>query len=227
MVVLSLSRQASGKVTSILKVDHQRELVYYLSTEYSSIDRHIYSVSYTTLSKTPIVDDTVPAYWSASFSSQGSYYVLSYQGPDVPYQEVYTVNSTTMPLSTLTSNDDLYTNLTSYSLPNITYFTLAHPSGYSLNVMQRLPPNFNSSAKYPVLFTPYGGPGAQEVSRRFQSLDWNAYISSDPELQYITYTIDNRGTGFPRAAPSAPPSSTTSAASNPKTRSGQLNNSSP
>ena len=183
------------EVVSILKIDSRRELIYYLSTERHSIDRHIYSVSYTTLEKTPVVDDTIPAYWSASFSSRGSYYILSYQGPDIPYQEVYSINSST-PLSTLVSNEELYQNISSYSLPNITYFELEHPSGYTLNVMQRLPPNFNYSAQYPVLFTPYGGPGAQEVSRRYQSLDWNAYISSDPELQFITYTIDNRGTGY-------------------------------
>lgn len=62
--------------------------------------------------------------------------------------------------------------------------------------MQRLPPNFNESAKYPVLFTPYGGPGAQECSKRFATLTWRAYIASDPELEFITYTIDNRGTGY-------------------------------
>lgn len=183
------------EVTSILKIDSRRELIYYLSTERHSIDRHVYSVSYTTLKKTPVVDDTIPAYWSASFSNRASYYILSYRGPDVPFQEVYSINSST-PISTLTSNEELYTNISAYALPNITYFELEHPSGYSLNVMQRLPPNFNYSAQYPVLFTPYGGPGAQEVSHRFQPLDWNAYISSDPELEYITYTVDNRGTGY-------------------------------
>lgn len=62
--------------------------------------------------------------------------------------------------------------------------------------MQRLPVNFDATKSYPVLFTPYGGPGAQEVSKRFQTLTWRAYIASDPELEYITYTIDNRGTGY-------------------------------
>lgn len=183
------------EVVSILKINSQRELIYYLSTERHSMDRHIYSVSYTTLEKTPMVDNTIPASWSASFSRRSNYYILSYQGPDVPYQEVYSVNSS-IPLSTLVSNEEFYQNISSYSLPNITYFELSHPSGYTLNVMQRLPPNFDSSARYPVLFTPYGGPGAQEVSRRFPALDWNSYISSDPELQYITYTVDNRGTGY-------------------------------
>ncbi|EON69005.1 dipeptidyl peptidase 4 [Coniosporium apollinis CBS 100218] len=183
------------EVTAILKVDSARSLIYYASTEHHSTERHVYSVSYATFTKKALVDDTVSAYWTASFSASASYYVLSYRGPDVPYQEVYSINSTT-PIRTLTSNAAVYARINSYNLPNITYFELTHPDGFTLNVMQRLPANFDASKKYPVLFTPYGGPGAQEVTKVFQALDWNAYIASDPELQYITYTVDNRGTGF-------------------------------
>lgn len=74
------------EVVSIVKVDTAKELIYYTSTEKHSTERHLYSVSYATLAKKPLVDDTVAAVWSASFSSAGGYYILSYQGPDVPYQ---------------------------------------------------------------------------------------------------------------------------------------------
>lgn len=183
------------EVTDILSIDSERELVYYRSTTFHSTSRHVYSVSYTTGEITPLVDDAEPAYYSASFSPAGGYYLLSYQGPNVPYQDLYSTNSTE-PLSTVTNNSALYDAIQEYNLPNITYFELEHPDGYTLNVMQRLPSNFNSSHQNPVLFTPYGGPGAQEVSQVFQTLDFNAYISSDPELNYITYTVDGRGTGY-------------------------------
>ncbi|KAI0376458.1 dipeptidyl peptidase IV N-terminal region-domain-containing protein [Hypomontagnella monticulosa] len=184
------------EVTSVLKIDTERELVYYASTQADSTERHVYSVSYSTLETKALVDDTVPAVWSASFSSGGEYYILSYSGPDVPYQELYSINDTTTPIRTITSNEALWNKLQEYNLPNITYFTLDHPDGYSLNVMESLPPNFDPAKKYPVLFTPYGGPGSQEVSKSFQSIGWAAYISSDPELEFIQYTVDNRGTGF-------------------------------
>lgn len=188
--------QGEWEVASVLKVDADRELVYYTSTQADSTERHVYSVSYSTLETKALVDDTVPAVWSASFSSSGGYYILSYAGPDVPYQELYAINDTTAPLRTITSNADLWNKLQDYNLPNITYFTLDHPDGYSLNVLERLPPNFDPAKKYPVLFTPYGGPGSQEVSKSFESIGWNAYISSDPELEFIQYTVDNRGTGY-------------------------------
>ena len=183
------------EVLSYVKIDTSRQLVFYLSTEHHSTERHLYSVSYKTGKKTALVDDSVPGYWSASFSSKGSYYILSYSGPDVPYQDLYSINSTT-PIRTITSNKNLWNELQGYKLPNITYFELENrDENFTLNVMQRLPANFDPAKKYPVLFTPYGGPGAQEVTKSFQSLNWNAYISSDPELEYVTYTVDNRGTG--------------------------------
>jgi len=183
------------EVTNILSVDTERELVYYRSTTFHSTSRHVYSVSYTTGEVTPLVNDEEPAYYSASFSPAGGYYLLSYQGPDVPYQDLYSTNSSE-PLSTITNNSMLYDALQEYNLPNISYFELEHPDGYSINVMQRLPPNFNASHQYPVLFIPYGGPGAQEVSQTFSALNFKAYIASDPELAFITYTVDGRGTGY-------------------------------
>ncbi|KAL4803382.1 putative dipeptidyl peptidase 4, partial [Aspergillus unguis] len=187
--------EGDWEVTQIVSIDQERQLIYYLSTQHHSTERHLYSVSYKTFEITPLVDDTVAAYWSASFSADAGYYILTYYGPDVPHQELYSVNQTT-PLRTLTSNAALIEKLEEYALPNISYFEITIPSGEKLNVMQRLPVNFSPDKKYPLLFTPYGGPGAQEVSKSWQSLDFNAYIASDPELEYVTWTVDNRGTGY-------------------------------
>ncbi|KAE8148999.1 putative dipeptidyl peptidase 4 [Aspergillus avenaceus] len=187
--------QGEWEVTSIVSVDKERQLVYYQSTQHHSTERHIYSVSYSSFEITPLVDDQVAAYWSASFSSKSGYFILSYLGPDVPYQELYAVDQA-KPLRTVTSNDAIIEKIKEYALPKISYFELSLPSGETLNVMQRLPVGFSPSKKYPILFTPYGGPGAQEVTKRWQSMGFKAYISSDPELEYVTWTVDNRGTGF-------------------------------
>jgi len=188
----------SGKweVVSILKIDVARGVVYYTSTQRHSTERHIYSVSWVTKKKTALVDDKVSAVWTASFSSGGKYYVLRYAGPNVPYQELYSIDNIKKPIRVVNNNERLWNLLQEYKLPNISYMELDHPSGYKLNAMLRLPVNFNPSKKYPVLLTPYGGPGAQQVSKSMQSLNWNAYIASDPELEYITFTVDNRGTGY-------------------------------
>lgn len=181
------------EVISVLKIDFKRGLVYFTSTEHHSAESHIYSVSFSG-EKKALVDDSITAFWTGSFSSGGSYYVLRYAGPDVPYQELYTINSTE-PIRTIVNNTALYQRLQEYALPNITYLDLEHPSGYTLDAMLRLPPNFDSSKKYPLLLIPYGGPNAKEVHKDFSSFNWKAYIASDPELEYITLTVDGRGTG--------------------------------
>ena len=185
------------EVRSILSIDTSREYVYYTSTKGHSTESHVYQTSYASLETEALVDDSVPAYWSASFSSAGGYYLLSYYGPDVPYQELYAVNDTA-PLRTVISNSALIKQIAAYNLPNITYMEIGPVPGtdYMLNAMIQYPPNFDPTKKYPVILTPYGGPGAQEVSKTFKSPSWNQYISSDPELEYITYTVDNRGTGY-------------------------------
>jgi hypothetical protein len=66
------------EVLSILKVDAKRGLVYYTSTEHHSTESHVYSVNFETGEKKALVDDSVSAFWTASFSSGGSYYVLRY-----------------------------------------------------------------------------------------------------------------------------------------------------
>lgn len=181
------------EVLTIPKVDYKRGLVYYTSTEHHSAESHIYSVSFSG-NKKALVDDSVTAFWTGSFSSGGSYYVLRYAGPDVPYQELYSVNSTE-PIRTIVNNTVLYNRLQEYALPNITYLDMEHPSGYTLDAMLRLPPNFDPSKKYPLLLIPYGGPNAKEVHKDFIALNWKAYVASDPELEYITLTVDGRGTG--------------------------------
>ncbi|KAK2839268.1 diacylglycerol pyrophosphate phosphatase [Arthroderma sp. PD_2] len=184
------------EVTAILKVDTKSKLIYFSSTKFHSTTRHVYSVSYDTKVMTPLVNDKEAAYYSASFSAKGGYYILSYQGPNVPYQELYSAKDKKKPIKTITSNNELIEKLKDYKLPKVTFFEIKLPSGESLNVKQRLPPNFHPFKKYPVLFTPYGGPGAQEVSQSWNALDFKSYITSDPELEYVTWTVDNRGTGF-------------------------------
>ncbi len=187
--------EGEWEVREILKVDQERKLVYYTSTEGHSTESHLYSVSYLTQEKEAIVDDSEEAYWTATFSSEGGYYILTYLGPGIPFQELYSVNST-QPIRTMADNAALRDQLEEYNLPEVSYKELEHPEGFTLNVMERLPANFDPSKKYPAIFNPYGGPSSQMVSKSWQRLGWTSYIASDPELEYIVYVVDNRGTGY-------------------------------
>ncbi|KAK1226901.1 Dipeptidyl peptidase 4 [Marasmius sp. AFHP31] len=176
--------EGEWEVSAILKVDTARGLVYYQSTEHDSTERH-------------------PGYWSASFSSDGGFYLLTYSGPEIPHQELYSIGNSTnssafVPelVSTVEDNAALREKLAGYTLFKISWTTFNESTpGYSLNFIERLPVSFDPSKKYPV-FDIYGGPGAQEVSKTYKRVGWEAYVGSDPELEYIHVTLDGRGTGF-------------------------------
>jgi dipeptidyl-peptidase-4 len=185
------------EVISIVKVDVSRNVVYYLSTERDSTERHLYSVGLDGKGKKALVDTNKDGYWAASFSDGGAYYILSYRGPDLPHQELYSVNNTNVAIKTMTDNAALKTKLAEFNLPTVSWSTLKHPDGYELNVVEYLPPNFDPKKKYQVLFDIYGGPGSQETGKTFRrNVGWSSYVTSDPELEYIILSVDNRGTGF-------------------------------
>ena len=72
------------EVTSISRVDAQRGVVYYISTERDSTERHLFSVGLDGKNKKALVDTTADGYWSASFSSGGGYYLLTVRSPPQP-----------------------------------------------------------------------------------------------------------------------------------------------
>lgn len=65
--------------------------------------------------------------------------------------------------------------------------------GFTLQLVERRPPHFNPSKKYPVVFQLYNGPTSQRVDRKF-TIDFQSYIASN--LGYIVVTLDARGTGY-------------------------------
>ncbi|KAG0639686.1 dipeptidyl peptidase IV N-terminal region-domain-containing protein [Tuber brumale] len=178
-------------VTRVCFIDTKRRIVYYQSTERDSTERHIFSVSLDGEARKPLVDITKDGYYSASFSSGGGYYILGYNGPNLPWQELRSISSGT-PIRVINDNASLKNKLSEYALPKISWSTLKHPDGYELNFVERLPPKFRKGEKYPVLFDIYGGPGSQYTAKTFrQTVDFSTYLGSDPELGYIVVSVDN------------------------------------
>ncbi|KAL6720719.1 hypothetical protein ACLMJK_002644 [Lecanora helva] len=182
-------------VDSPSAVDLVANLVYFVATKEGSTQRHAYTVN--------LVDGTAlqhytqhrdVSYYDVSFSTSVGFSMVSYQGPDIPWQEVR---------STPTwgghyyshrweSNTGLAQMAASHELPIEIYSTI-NIEGIDLNIVERRPPHFDENKKYPVLFQLYGGPGSQQVNRKF-GVDFQTYVASN--LGYIVVTLDNRGTGF-------------------------------
>ncbi|KAK3941091.1 dipeptidyl aminopeptidase-like protein [Diplogelasinospora grovesii] len=174
-------------------VDLDRNIVYFVATKESSIQRHVYKVQLTGKDMAPVTDTTVEGYYGISFSTGAGYALLSYQGPSIPWQKVISTPSNPDKYERVVErNSDLAENARKHELPIKIYGTI-DVDGAALNYVERRPPHFDPKKQYPVLFQQYSGPGSQSVDKRF-SVDYSSYVAAG--LGYICITVDGRGTGF-------------------------------
>ncbi|CAG7962261.1 unnamed protein product [Penicillium salamii] len=190
-VMLTKGNWEVVKAPSAVNLD--KGLVYFVATKEAPTQRHVYSVKLDGSDLRPLTDTTAPGYFEVSFSDRAGYGLLSYKGPHVPWQAIINTHGDDIDFETvIEENSKLTKMMNEFSLPEEVY-TNVTIDGYTLQVVERRPPNFNPAKKYPVLFFLYGGPGSQTVDRKFQ-IDFQSYIASS--LGYIVVTVDGRGTGF-------------------------------
>ncbi|KAG6116611.1 hypothetical protein E4U13_001762 [Claviceps humidiphila] len=176
-------------------IDLTNNLVYFVGTKESSIQRHVYSVKLDGSQLTPLTDTSSEAYYGVSFSSNAGFALLSYKGPKIPYQQVISTPSTNHASYNRTIEDNavLADRAKKHELPILQYGTLQLDHNVSVNYLERRPRHFDPKKKYPILFQQYSGPKSQSVTKKF-TVDFQAYVAS--ALGYLVVTIDPRGTGF-------------------------------
>jgi dipeptidyl aminopeptidase len=180
-------------VDSPYAVDLDKNVVYFVATKESSIQRHVYQVTLTGEGLVPVSDTATEGYYTVSFSTGAGYALLTYQGPRIPWQKVISTPSNPHKYEhTVEENQDLAENAKKYELPIKIYGTI-NVDGVDLNYVERRPPHFDESRKYPVLFQQYSGPGSQTVSKKFL-VDFQSFVAAG--LGYICVTVDGRGTGY-------------------------------
>ncbi|KAJ5425743.1 hypothetical protein N7465_000813 [Penicillium sp. CMV-2018d] len=174
-------------------VDLKKGLVYFIATKEAPTQRHVYSVKLDGSDLRPLTDVSAPGFFDVSFSHGAGYGLLSYKGPAVPWQAVINTQGDEIDfLNLIEENVELAKMVEDFALPTEVY-TNVTIDGYTLQVLERRPPNFDPAKKYPVLFFLYAGPGSQTVDRKF-TIDFQTYVASS--LGYIVVTVDGRGTGF-------------------------------
>ena len=175
-------------------VDLKGNLVYFVATKESSVQRHVYTVNLDGTSLQHYSEHRSEGYYDVSFSTGAGFALLSYQGPDIPWQEIRSTPSLKGHHydNRFETNAALAKLAAAHELPIEVYQTI-NIGGVDLNLVERRPPHFDENKKYPVLFQLYGGPGSQQVDKRF-TVDFQSYVASN--LGYVVVTLDGRGTGF-------------------------------
>ncbi|HMM02750.1 MULTISPECIES: S9 family peptidase [unclassified Dysgonomonas] len=185
-----LKQITSGKwdVTSILGFDEKSENLFYVSTEASPIEKHIYKLNLKTgkreqLSKEEGVHDGM-------LSASGKYICDRYTSQNNPGKVTITETKSNKSYVYYSAKDP-YRNV---QLPEITLGKLkANDNATDLYYRLVKPLNFDPDKKYPVIVYVYGGPHSQMVDNSWmgQVRGWDIYMA---EKGYVVFTMDNRGT---------------------------------
>ena len=175
-------------------IDLVSNTVYFVATKESSIQRHVYTVNLDGTGIQHISNTDKEGYYDVSFSTGCGFALLSYNGPDIPWQEVRSTPTYKGHLwqYQIETNEHLAQLAAEHELP-IEIYSMINIDDVELNIVERRPPHFDETKQYPVLFQLYGGPGSQLVNKKFE-VDFQSSVASN--LGYIVVTLDGRGTGF-------------------------------
>lgn len=183
--------QGEWEVTQFLGVDERRHMVYFMSTEVSSMGRHMYTVRVDGKRKRQL---TKTAGWhNISLSKDFKYYIDTHSSTASP--NTYTLYDIRGRVKrVLEDNSELKETLEEYAYSPKEFFTIEGTDA-SFNAYMIKPIDFDSTEQYPVLMYVYGGPGSQTVTSAYESGDrafWHQYLANQG---YIIVSVDNRGTG--------------------------------
>ncbi|WP_299576045.1 DPP IV N-terminal domain-containing protein [uncultured Sunxiuqinia sp.] len=173
------------EVTDFYGADNQ--FVYIQATKENPTERHLYRVKISNGVMTRL--DEAAGTHRGSFSPDKNYLIDNWSANAVPGKaDLLATNGRFV--SNIHTAEDLAAD---YAFGKNEIFTIkAADDSTDLYCRMILPPNFDSSKKYPAIIYVYGGPHAQLVNNTWHNAVswWQYYMASNG---YILFTVDSRG----------------------------------
>jgi len=180
-------------VTKFVGFNERSNLLYYVSTEESPLERHLYQIQLNGQQKKRLTEGK--GWHNINMNPGLTYYIDNYSRADTP-PVVTLYDNNAEPVRHLIKNDELNERISKLQLPQKEFIKIPVNGGnVTLNGYMIKPADFDSQKKYPVLMYVYGGPGSQLVTNRYsggQRETWHRYLA---ERGYLIVAVDNRGTG--------------------------------
>lgn len=184
--IISQLTKGEWCVTDFLGLDGKEENIYFVSTNPSPVDRHVYALNIK--SKKMIALTTLSGTHQPVFSSDKSMFIDYFSNIETPYV-ISIYNGKGKEIRELFRADNPYKSTT---LGKTTIFTIKNKENIDLYCRMILPPNFDENRKYPCMLYVYGGPHSQLVDNTFMS--GGVFLQYLAQKGYVVFTLDNRGT---------------------------------
>ena len=152
--------QGEWEVTQLVGLSPKMDVVYYMSTEQSPLERHLYAVNIDGSDKRCLLSK--PGYWRVYPSADMKYFAAEHSATDCfPTAGVYNTKGKLV--------RSLMLEEPSKEAPEYQrqYATFTTERGDVLQYYLIYPKDFNPQKQYPVLMTQYSGPGSQEIANRY------------------------------------------------------------
>ncbi len=180
------------EVSSYVGYDEKNDRLYYMSTEVSPLERHLYSISSKGKKKQRLTQQA--GTHRVNMSNDFTYFLDYYSAAnEVPTVSLHTAKDGKL-IKVLEENTQLKNTLAQHNIAKQEFFTMKTADGTQLNGWMIKPTNFDANKKYPVLMFVYGGPGSQTVTNSWGGANylWYQVLASKG---MIVVSVDNRGTG--------------------------------
>ncbi|MDH5608940.1 MAG: S9 family peptidase [Cyclobacteriaceae bacterium] len=168
-------------------------VLYYLSTEVSPLERHLYSINLSGKGKKKLT--AIAGISSIDMSPDCTYYMNYQSSAQKPLSVLLYKTASNSLVKELEDNQQLQNTSREFGLSPKEFFTLNASDGTLLNGYFLKPADFDPNKKYPVLVYQYSGPGSQNVSNSWGGghFIWHQLLV---QKGYVIAVIDTRGTGY-------------------------------
>ncbi|MFY0688367.1 MAG: S9 family peptidase [Cyclobacteriaceae bacterium] len=181
------------EATQLVGVKQGKKLttIYYMSTEDSPLERHLYSVGSNSKGKKKMTSSAGSN--RVNMSADCKYYLLYHSSSESPLKVSLHDNASNKMIKVMQANEELQKKIADYELPRKEFFKFKIEDGTQLHGYFLKPKDFTAAKTYPVLMFQYSGPGSQQVANNWSSRAWHYFMV---QQGYIIAVVDGRGTGF-------------------------------
>jgi len=177
--------EGNWEVTNLAGVDESHQMLYFVSSEASPLERQLYSIKFSGKDRRRISQGA--GTHNISMSPTSDYYLDTFSNLTQPSRRtVHTIDGAEW--SVYREADHRLTD--EYEVLPSEIVTFKGSQGTLFYARLIKPANFHAGEKYPAIVMVYGGPGAQSVRNSWAGATWEQALA---QRGFVIWQMDNRG----------------------------------